>query len=103
MIEFRGWRASADSIATDNSKAGGFGTVTSKTDDDRLPILLQPDGSLIPFNYAPSIQDIDALETLYGPKATKEVMLQKAGGDTTSNFKNIFNKSKGGASASGCL
>ncbi|ROW16959.1 hypothetical protein VPNG_01099 [Cytospora leucostoma] len=92
-----------ESIMLYNSKSGGTGTVTSKDDDERLPILLQPDGSLIPFNYAPSIQDIDALETLYGLKATTEVLLQKAGGDTTSRFKSIFNKSKGGSSTSGCL
>lgn len=59
-----------ESMMLYNSKAGGSGTATSG-DDQRLPILLQSDGTLIPFNYIPTIQDINALETLYGLRQKK--------------------------------
>lgn len=90
------------SIMLYNSKAGGSG-VAKLGDDQRLPILFQPDGTLIPFNYAPTIQDINALETLYGLRKTKKSLLQKIGGSTTSKFNAVFSKSKGESSTSSCL
>lgn len=103
MARARKTRADSSQFAPDNSKAGGRGTVTSTSDDERLPILLQSDGSLIGFNWAPSIQDVHALETLYGLTQTKKSLLQKIGGDTTSKFKKLFNKSKESSSANNCL
>lgn len=86
-----------------NSKAGGSGTATDADNDQRLPILLQADGTLIPFNYAPTLQDINALESLYGLAQTKKTLLQKNGGTTTSLFKSLFTKSKDDSSPSSCL
>lgn len=92
-----------DSIMLYNSKAGGSGTVTSNDDDQRLPILLQPSGALIPFNVFPSARDIEALETLYGLRKVKQSLLRKVGGSTTTNFNSLFSKSKGESSGSSCL
>jgi hypothetical protein len=76
----------------------------SPGNDNRLAILLKPDGSRIPINTAPSQRDIAGMHALYGAKkSTKtKTLLQKAGGSMTSSFKKLFSESSGSGGSS-CL
>lgn len=91
-----------ESMMMYNSKSGGSGNAVHG-DDQRLPILLKPDGTLIPFNNFPNPRDIEALEMLYGLRKVEKTLLQMLGGATSSKFNSLFSKSKGGSSTSSCL
>lgn len=76
------------------SGAGGkgeviFGDPSDDVKDERLPVLIFPDGERIPTRERPSDQDIEKLIWLYG---TDYVGISRLHNDGSSRFKGLFKK-----------
>lgn len=81
-----------DSIMIYPSGAGGTPSDGSGT-DNRSPILLKPDGSRIPINLKPSIEDVKGLRKLYGvKKVPKWQPLGAKGASTEQQFNRVFGR-----------
>lgn len=80
------------------SGAGGTGSA-SGGDDQRLPILLKPDGSRIEKVYKPSERDIKGLTDLYGGALSAKLTLL---GDKSNPAKSLFDKLRKKDKDSGC-
>ncbi|KFY10846.1 hypothetical protein V491_07447 [Pseudogymnoascus sp. VKM F-3775] len=81
-----------DSIMIYPSGAGGTPSDGSGT-DNRSPILLKPDGSRIPINLKPSIEDVKGLRKLYGvKKVPKWQPLGAKGASTEQKFNRVFGR-----------